>query len=116
MTAHVETMTDTTIDIDALAATATAATRGPWTWTDHRVPDLVGRAGETGAYEWDHEVIGASHSGECGCRSACTLELAISDDDKAYIAAASPDVVLALLERLRVAETAVAELQAGGLR
>lgn len=63
-------------------------TRGPWQWNDYRVPDLIGRAGEQGVYEYDTEVLEASHSGECGCRSSCELELAINAADKAFIAAA----------------------------
>lgn len=108
-TAHVGTMT-TDLDLDAIERTATGATRGPWTWTDHRIPDLEGRAGEPDVYEYSSTVLEASHWGECGCRSACTLELDISDADKAHITAASPDVVIALIARLRVAEEALASL------
>lgn len=32
-----------------------------------------------------------SHSGECGCRSACTLEVTIEPGDRAFIAASRTD-------------------------
>ena len=73
---------------------AKEATRGPWKWDDYRVPTLEGRAGTPGEYEWDTEVIEASHSGECGCRSACTLELTVSDADREHIARHDPARVL----------------------
>lgn len=79
-----------------LRALADAATRGPWKWDGYRVPTLEGRAGEPGEYEWDTEVLEASHDGECGCRSACTLELAVSEADAEFIAAAR-EAVPALL-------------------
>lgn len=98
---------DLDLDLDAIERTATDATRGPWTWTDHHIPDLEGRAGDPDAYEYSVTVLEASHWGECGCRSACNLELEISEADKAHIAAASPDVVIALIARLHAAEAAL---------
>lgn len=78
------------------------ATRGPWTWDGHRVPTLSGRAGDPDIYEYDTEVIEASHHGECGCRSACTLELEVGPGDRSFIANAREDIpfLLAEVERL----------------
>lgn len=106
MTAHV---VQVTIDLEALAATAGAATRGPWRWEQFRYgpPNLVGRAGEIGIYEYDREVIEASHTGGCGCRAECTLTLEISPEDRAYLETVSPDVVIALIDRVTTAEAAL---------
>ncbi|MGN7186976.1 hypothetical protein [Microbacterium enclense] len=95
-------------DLDALETTARAATCGPWTWDDRLVPSLGGMAGEPGVYEYRKPVLEAEHWGECGCRSACTLELNVAPEDRAHIASASPDVVLALVARLRAAESVIA--------
>lgn len=86
------------IDHARLRELAEKATRGPWRWTDHRVPDLVGRGGDPDIYEYDTEVIEAEHHGECGCRSACELNLAVGPFDAEFIAAADPQTVLALLD------------------
>lgn len=89
--------------VEQAKAALEGVTCGPWKWTDHRVPDLMGRAGEPGVYEYDVEVLEAGHQGECGCRSACTLELAVGNADRAFIAAARdlvPELV-AEVERLR---------------
>lgn len=97
------------LNLDALAATAGSATPGPWRWEGACVPELIGRAGEEGVYQYDSTVIEASHWGECGCRASCELELTVNDADKAYLAAAYPDVILALIERVRTAEATLAE-------
>lgn len=75
-----------------IEARAQAATEGPWTWDAHRVPTLSGRAGDPATYAYDVEVVEAEHSGECGCRSACTLDLHVSPDDAEFIAHARTDV------------------------
>lgn len=86
-------------------AVQSGVTDGPWSWTtpQYGVPELMGRAGDPETYEYDTEVLEASHSGECGCRSACELELSVSDADRAFIAAARslvPELV-AEVEKLR---------------
>jgi hypothetical protein len=112
MTAHMEDMT-MQLDIEGIAVIAAAATRGPWRWEHYRygTPDLVGVAGDPGVYEYSTDVLEATHTGGCGCRSACELELNISDADSAYIAAASPDVLLQLIERVRRAEAAIERIR-----
>lgn len=74
------------------------ATRGPWTWDGHRVPTLSGRAGDPDIYEYDTEVIEASHWGECACRSSCTLNLEVGPNDRAFIAHARDDIAYLLAE------------------
>ncbi|GAB6857978.1 hypothetical protein [Microbacterium xylanilyticum] len=96
------------VNLDELETLAHAATAGPWRWTDHRVPDLLGRAGDPGTYEYEREVIEAAHWGDCGCRSACTLELNIRPQDRAYIASVNPATVLALIGRVRELEARIA--------
>ncbi|WP_166905954.1 hypothetical protein [Mycobacterium sp. DL440] len=88
-------------------------TRWPWQWNDYRVPDLMGRAGDPDIYEYDIEVLEASHSGECGCRSSCELELTISDADKAFIAAA-PQLVAELADKLSEIRQILADDDARG--
>jgi len=82
-------------------AIARAATRGPWKWDDYRVRTLYGRAGEVGEYEWDTEVIEASHEGECACRSLCTLELTVSAPDADHVARHDPARVLREVAAMR---------------
>ena len=88
------------------------ATRGPWAWDGHRVPTLSGRAGDPDIYEYDTEVIEASHSGECACRSLCTLELEIGPWDRMFIANARDDIpfLLAEVERLTAANDRLARI------
>jgi hypothetical protein len=74
--------------IAADKATTEAATRGPWSWTTaYRVPELVGIGGNED-YTYETTVVNAAHSGECGCRSACTLELEVEPADAQFIAEA----------------------------
>ena len=110
MAAHERAMTD----LDVLHAMTSAATRGPWHWEPYRAgtPVLIGRAGEPGVYGYDVEILEADHFGECGCRSACTLELKVSDADKAYLATVSPDVILELIRRVGNAEAAIERVRA----
>lgn len=83
-------------------ASLEGVTKGPWKWSNYRVPDLLGRAGEPGVYEYDTEVLEAEHGGECGCQSSCTLELNIKKEDREFIAAARQLVpeLIAEVERL----------------
>lgn len=91
--------------LDQIRGREQHATRGPWTWDGYRVPALSGRGGEAGVYEYDVDVLSAEHHGECGCRSACTLELTVSPFDADFIAHARDDirVLLAEVDRLTAA-------------
>lgn len=91
-----------TIDLDEIQRLADEATPGPWHWTDHRVSDLVGIGGDE-HYSYETEVLEATHGGECGCRSACILDLTINDHDRAFIAAART-AIPALVARVRELE------------
>mgnify|MGYP007116841650 CR=1 FL=1 len=88
-----------------IRARADAAAAGPWTWNGYRVPDLMGRAGDPETFEYDIEVIEATHSGECGCRSLCELELTVGPADREFIAHARQDIphLLDLIDRVRAA-------------
>jgi hypothetical protein len=99
-----------TVDLDALQKLADEATPGPWTWTDHRVPDLEGVAGNED-YSYQIDVLAAAHYGECGCRSACTLELYVNKADSDFIAAART-AVPALIAELRATRTENEQLRA----
>ena len=96
--------------LDEDEAVARAATRGPWTWKEYRgdLPYLTGRGGAPGGYEYETEVVEAEHFGECGCRSACHLELKVSERDRAHIARHDPARVLRQVEAGRqiIAEAA----------
>jgi len=93
----------------AIEARAEAATGGPWKWTEHRVPDLVGVV-PSEFYSYDTEVIEAEHSGECGCRSACELNLNINSADAEFIAHAREDVP-ALLAAVRERDNTIARIR-----
>lgn len=93
------------IDLDELERLASAATGTQWAWNDYRVPDLEATVGDPESYIYRTEVIEATHSGECGCRSACALELNIKPEDAEFIAATGPEVVRALIERIRELES-----------
>lgn len=75
-----------------IKARAAAATEGPWEWTQYRVPTLEGWKGDPATYRWQTEVLEADHNGECGCRSACQLELTVLPPDAEFIAHARTDV------------------------
>jgi hypothetical protein len=102
-------MTDHTdpvaVDLDELERLAADATSGTWTWDQYRVPTLGSKVyvAELDYYR-DVEVVAAEHDGECGCRSDCVLELNITDADKAFIAGTNPEVVAALIARIRELE------------
>lgn len=53
---------------------------------------MEGVAGNPDSYTYRTEVIEADHDGECGCRSACELELHVCEDDKSFIAEAREDI------------------------
>jgi hypothetical protein len=74
-------------------------TPGPWKWYDDRHHTLEGRGGVPDVYEYDTEVLEIGHHGECGCRSACELEVDIAPVDAEFIAAA-PTLVAGLLAEL----------------
>lgn len=89
--------------VDRAKASLEGVTPGPWKWSDYRVPDLMGRAGDPESYEYDTEVLEAEHGGECGCRSSCTLELNVKKEDREFIATARQLVpeLIAEVERLQ---------------
>lgn len=78
--------------LDEIKARAEAATEGPWEWTQYRVPTLEGWKGDPATYRWQTEVLEADHNGECGCRSACQLELTVLPPDAEFIAHSRTDV------------------------
>ena len=78
--------------LDEIKARAAAATGGPWKWDNRRVPTLNGMAGSRDVYRYETEVIEADHNGECGCRSACQLDLTVGPADAEFIAHARTDV------------------------
>lgn len=103
------TTTERDLDLDLLYDIANNATGRGWRWNQYKygVPDLVATTGDPDLYEYETEVIEADHWGECGCRSACTLELKIAPQDAEFIAATGPDIVLALIQRIRDLEANV---------
>lgn len=89
-------MTD--VDAEALRELAAAATPGPWTW------------GKGGIYAGEYDEV--LTTGPVECMTYCyggssTLDGDRYDQDAAYIAAANPTAVTALLDRLTAAEGAV---------
>lgn len=79
-------------DIEGILARLDTAPRAPWTWDGLSVPGLEGRGGDPEVYEYGTPVLEASHWGECGCRSACTLELELADGAADLIAAGPTDL------------------------
>ena len=43
--------------VDRAKAALEGVTAGPWRWNPYRVPELLGRAGTPGEYEYDTEVL-----------------------------------------------------------
>lgn len=89
---------------------AEGASSGPWTWHEYGghngtdpVPYLTGRGGDPETYAYDTEVIEPDHSGECGCRSSCNLELRVRREDREHIASWHPAVALAVADSLDLA-------------
>lgn len=86
------------IDLDALAATAKAATPGPW---EDSVDDLTN---DVNVYHDQEQRLWVAQTGtEPGEQERANAE---------FIAAADPATVLALIERVRAAEEALAEAHA----
>lgn len=85
-------MSDLTEQLAEIKARAEAATEGPWEWTAYRVPTLEGWKGDPAVYRYQTEVLEADHNGECGCRSACQLDLTIAPSDAKFIAHAREDI------------------------
>lgn len=96
------------IGLDNLRAIALAATGRNWRWNKYHygTPDLVATVGDPDVYEYEQEVLEVVHDGG-GDRRDCHLELNIEPQDAEYIAAAGPDVVLALIDRIRELEAQV---------
>lgn len=88
-------------EIKQLEALKDGTTPGPWQWSDHRVPDLIGDG------LWPI-VIEADHDG--GQMGDCTLELHITDEDKRLIAAA-PALVDALIAEKQAHQKLRAEIE-----
>ena len=86
----------------AIRARLDAATPGPWHWDEHPVPTLHGVGGSPDTYEYEAEVIEATHTGGCGCRAVCYLDLTIDRSDAEFIAHARTDLghLLAEVDRL----------------
>jgi len=84
-------MTDTPLDLDALQAAAEAATPGPW-WD--RSDEYGQSAPHYGEYGWSVP----------GCPAGETEDSPQGRADAAYIAAADPTTILALIRRVRDAE------------
>ena len=68
------------------------------------MPELEATVGDPEAYTYRSTVLEATHGGECGCRSACELNLNITPEDADFIAATGPEVVRALVQRIRELE------------
>ena len=96
--------TETVLDLDALTDLASQATGREWRWTEHRVPELEATYDVSDDWESSRTVLEADHDGGCSCRRDCTLDLNIAPQDRAFIAGTGPDVVLALIARIRELE------------
>lgn len=95
---------------EQIRALCDAATLGPWKWHHSgELPSLYGVHGDA-TYWWEYPILDPEHHGECGCRSVCTLEMSVSAEDKAFIAAAR-SLVPALLARVVAAEAHLAASQ-----
>lgn len=101
------TQTETVLDLDDLTDLASQATGRDWRWSDHRVPELIATFDVAADYESSRTVLEADHDGGCSCRKDCTLELSIEPHDRAFIAGTGPDLVLALVARIRDLEAQV---------
>lgn len=101
-------MTSAPIDVDALEAVAKAATPGPRRMTRSNPGSVLGEP-----YDPAMVFVGSEDTRKPWRRRACvTVTTTRDDDDARYIAAASPDVVLALIARVREAEIALADVHA----
>ena len=87
----------TKIDLDKLEAIAKAATPGDWEWDDNdgSFDSLQDERSHCVSVAFGEPVGG------------CNPRILISDEDAAYIAACSPDVVLGLIARVRELERAL---------
>ena len=98
-------MTRPALDLTRLRQLAEGATPGPWEWEpwegsgngDLLGPPRIDDYG-TGPQEYRDKIIVT----DCG-------QYPPEDNDRAFIASVSPDVVLALIERLEAAEAALVE-------
>lgn len=86
---------------------AEAATKGPWVEDDGNVhSEPLGMARETAILaKIDGRPFNEADIERIGCVTSCNWENPNSDADAAFIAAASPDVVLGLLERIEKLRT-----------
>jgi hypothetical protein len=96
-------MTPTPVDLDALEAAARAATPGPW---------QVGYNDGSGRYESDKDEFCITTGHDSVLHASC-LNPECAEDDAAYIAAASPDVILRLTAELRKARETIAAHHSG---
>ena len=106
MTARTETDRAEALNLHALENVALAATGRQWRWQQYSygAPDLVATVGDPDVYVYETEVIEITHTGGCGCRASCELEVSLTPHDAEFIAATGPDVVLALIRRIRELE------------
>ena len=91
------------VDLDTLTRLAQAAPPGPW------VSQYGGVTTEAEGHVSQSVVYAAPCPNACGDEAIVDR---ITIVDAGYIAAVSPDVVLALVERVRAAETAIERVRA----
>lgn len=96
------------VGLDNLRDIALAATGRSWRWNSYHygTSDLVATVGDPETYEYEQEVLEVVHN-DGGGRRECDLELNIEPHDAEFIAATGPDVVLALIDRIRELEAQV---------
>lgn len=93
------------MNIKELERVARAATPGVWQW--------VGRSleGQDERGYWVADIMDPKVSCGAYCQGG-SVDLNIADNNAAFIAAANPQTILALIERLRFAEEVVDEITA----
>lgn len=91
------------VNLDALEALAQAATPGPWYWKDDEmVTDAIGDDEDA---DWDFKT--GSHVGPTTLIKTDSGQYPPRANNAAFIAAANPATVLALIARLRATEALV---------
>ena len=98
------------VDVAVIREALKTATRGPWRWDQvGHIPELTGRDGEPGVYEYDTEVLMFEHDHGCGCRRDCMAEvtLAPADADLIVLLRNNTEALLDELERAQAASEGV---------